>query len=95
MSFIPYNYIEKTIDVSNLTYEELRTLENKVKERIIELEHAQYEGLVNGVINAINAIIEAGYGHMDACYDDEGESYDWKGLSYEIQQEYKRRKEDY
>lgn len=83
------------MDISNLTYKELRTLEDKIKERIKEVERAQYEGLVNGVLNAINAIIEAGYGHMDACYDDEGESYDWKGLSYEIAQEYKRFKEDY
>ena len=83
------------MDISNLTYEELRTLEDKIKERKIELEHAQYEGLVNGVLNAINAIIKAGYGHIDACCDDEGELYDWKGLSYEIAQEYRRRKEDY
>lgn len=83
------------MDISNLTYEELKTLEDKIKERRREVERAQYEGLVNGVLNAINAIIEAGYGHIDACYDDEGYAYDWKGLSYEIAQEYKKRKEDY
>lgn len=82
------------MDISNLTYEELKTLEDKIKERRREVERAQYEGLVNGVLNAINAIIEAGYGHIDACYDDEGYVYDWKGLSYEIAQEYKRFKED-
>ena len=72
------------MDISNLTYEELRTLEDKIKERKIELEHAQYEGLVNGVLNAINAIIKAGYGHINACYNDEGEFYDWKGLSLSL-----------
>lgn len=83
------------MDISNLTYEELKTLEDKIKERRREVERAQYEGLVNDVLNAINAIIDAGFGHIDACYDDEGEGYDWKGLSYEIRQEYKRREEDY
>lgn len=83
------------MDISNLTYEELKTLEDKIAERKKELEHAQYEGLVNGVLSAINAIIEEGYGYRDACYDDEGEPYDWENLSYIIAQEYKRKKEDY
>ena len=83
------------MDISNLTYEELKTLEDKIKERRREVERAQYKGLVNDVLNAMNKLIEAGYGHIDACYDDEGEAYDWKGLSYEIRQEYRRREEDY
>lgn len=81
------------MDISNLTYEELTTLEKEIKKRIIEYEHAQYETLVNGVLNAINEIIEADYGRMDACYN-----YDcnWKELSSEIQQEYERKeREDY
>lgn len=82
------------MDISNLTYEELENLEDEIKERKRELERAQYEGLVNGVLNAINAMIEAGYGHIVACYDDEGESYDWKYI-YEVQQEYKRKREGY
>lgn len=83
------------MDISNLTYEELKTLEDKIKERKKELEHAQYEGLVNSVLSAINAIIKEGYGYRDACCDDEGEPYDWENLSYIIAQEYKRKKEDY
>ena len=82
------------MDISNLTYEELITLEKEIKERKEEYERTQYETLINDVLNAINAMIEAGYSHVTACYDDEGESYDWKGLSYEIAQEYKRFKED-
>lgn len=82
------------VDLSDFTYKDLENLEEKIAKKKKELKETEYKGLVNDVLNAINAIIEAGYGHIDACYDDEGEPYDWKGLSYEIAQEYKRRKED-
>lgn len=84
------------MDISNLTYEELTTLEKEIKERKIELENAQYESLVNGVLSAINAVRDAGYGYLDACYDNNGESYTWHEISYKITQEYTRRgREDY
>lgn len=83
------------MDISNLTYEELNTLEDKIKERKIELERTQCKNLMNDVFNAINAMIEAGYGHVVACYDDEGGPYTWEDILYEIQHEYKRKKEDY
>lgn len=83
------------MNISNLTYKELENLEEKIKERKKELEEAEYEGLVNGVLNAIKAIIEAGYGRMDACHDNNGESYTWREISYKIRQEYENGEEDY
>lgn len=81
------------MDISNLTYEELITLEKEIAKRKKELEKTKYENLVNGVLNAIKAIIEAGYSNRDACYNDDA---DWEKLLFEIQQEYERRKrEDY
>lgn len=84
------------MDISNLTYKELETLEEEIEKRKKELANAQYEGLVRGVLNAIDAIRDAEYGYRDACYDNNGESYTWHEIAYKIQQEYTRRKkEDY
>lgn len=82
------------MDISNLTYKELETLEKRIGKRKAEIENAEYKGLVNAVLNAIKAIIEAGYGYRDACYDNNGESYTWDEISYKIQQEYERRKRE-
>ena len=79
------------MDISNLTYKELENLEKDIIKRKKELEETKYENLVNGVLNAIKAIIEAGYSNRDACYNND---VDWKELSFEIQQEYKRRKKE-
>ena len=82
------------MDISNLTYKELETLEKDIIKRKKELEKAEYEGLVNGVLNAIRAIVEADYSNRDACYDYDGNPVDWKELLFEIQQEYEERKKE-
>lgn len=82
------------MDISNLTYEELETLEEEIKERKEEIEKNRYRFFVGGVLNSINAIIEAGYGDVTACYDDNAVSYTWKNMLFEIKQEYKRKTED-
>lgn len=86
------------MDISNLTRKELENLEKEIKERKKEIEKAEYEGLVNGVINAIRAIVEADYSNKEAYYDCDGTPVDWEELLYAIfdkKEEYKRRKEDY
>ena len=54
-----------------------------------------YRGLINGVLNAIDILTEAGYGDIVACYDDEGEPYTWEELSFIIRLEKARKEEDY
>ena len=83
------------MDISNLTRKELENLEKDITRRKKELEKAEYRFLVGGVLNAIRAIIEAGYGCTVACYDDNAVSYNWENMLFEIQQECKRREEDY
>lgn len=83
------------MDISNLTRKELENLERDIIKRKKELEKAEYEGLVNGVLNAIRAIVKADYSYKDACYDCDGNSVDWEELLYAIQHEYERQKEDY
>lgn len=84
------------MDISNLTYKELETLEEEIKERKKEIAKNRYRFLVGGVLNSINAIKEAGCDYINAFYDDNGEAYDWKELSFVIQEELKRReREDY
>ena len=53
-----------------------------------------YRGLLNGVLNAIDILTEAGYGDIVACYDDEGEPYSWEELSFIIRLEKSRREEE-
>lgn len=53
-----------------------------------------YRGLINGVLNAIDILTEAGYGDIVACYDDEGEPYTWEELSFIIRLEETRKRED-
>lgn len=83
------------MDISNLTYEELETLEKEIEERKEELEKNRYRFFVDGVLNAIDAIIEAGYGDVTACYDDDAVAFSWGNLLYEITHECKRREEDH
>ena len=82
------------MDISNLTYKELETLEKEIEERKKEIEKNRYRFFVGGVLNAIDSIIGAGYGDVTACYDDNAVSYTWKSMLFEIQQEYKRKTED-
>lgn len=83
------------MDISNLTYNELKNLENEIKEGKKELERTQYKSFVKGVLDAIDILTEAGYGDIVACYDDEGEPYSWEELSFIIRLEKSRREEDY
>lgn len=68
------------MDISNLTYKELENLEEEIKKRKTILEKARYKGLVNEVLSAIDALMEAGYGYRDACYDNNGEPYTWEEM---------------
>ena len=83
------------MDISNLTYNELKNLENEIKEGKKELERTQYKSFVNGVLDAIDILTDAGYGDIRACYDDEGEPYSWEELSLIIRMECQRKEVDY
>ena len=80
------------MDISNLTYKELKNLEDEIKERKIELERAQYEGLVNDVLNAINVIIEAGFEDTICFYDSDSCSWAWGDLRVGISDYAKRKR---
>lgn len=84
----------KTVDISDFDYEDLANLEEEIAKRKKELKRAEYKGLVDGVINAIEAIKEAGFDYIGACYDNNGESYNWDEISFKIQQEYTRKEEE-
>ena len=84
------------MDISNLTYEELMTLEKDIIKRRAELKRAKYESLVNDVINAIRAITKAGFEDTVCFYDSDSCSWAWGDLIVGISDEYERRKrEDY
>lgn len=77
------------LNLNFLTYKELENLEKAIVKRKTELECSQYKSLINGVLNAINAIIEAGYGDMIALYGDYF-PLDWKDLSHRISNEHEK-----
>ncbi len=83
------------MDISNLTYNELKNLENEIKEKKKELEHTQYKNFVDSVLDAIDILTGAGYGDIRACYDEEGEPYSWEELSLIIRMECQRKEVDY
>jgi hypothetical protein len=84
------------MDISNFTYKELETLEKEITKRKEELKKAEYEGLVNGAINAMMAVADAGFEDTVCFYDSELSSWSWSDLIIGIQTEYARKKrEDY
>lgn len=84
------------MDISNLTYEELVAIEKDIIERKKELKRAEYEGFVNDVISAMEAITRAGFKDIECFYDRDGYAWAWEDLIVGIKKEYTRRKrEDY
>ena len=81
------------MDISNLTYNELKNLENEIVKRKEELKRTEYECLVKYVLDIINEIIKEGYGDMIVFYGDEF-PLDWKDLLHKISNEHEKG-EDY
>lgn len=82
------------MDISNLTYKELVNLEEEIVKRKKEIKKVEYEGLVNGIISDIKAIIRAGFEDTE-CFCECGNYWTWGDLMVGISQEFERREEDY